>query len=119
MSPSHRFNCEAYKISKTALNHLTVEWANQLAESGSGQKRTAAGQSEPGRNEEGWSVVTFSPGGEEKERYEGNNELMEYMQWLRTSLGGPHAKFHVEHGAEAVVEVVGRMGAKENGKFIM
>ncbi|KAI4196282.1 MAG: hypothetical protein LQ350_006653 [Teloschistes chrysophthalmus] len=101
MSPSHRFNCEAYKISKTALNHLTVEWANQLAEHGSGQKRTAAGQSEAGSNEEGWSVVAFSPG------------------WLRTSLGGPYVEHDVEYGAKAVVEFVGRMGVQENGKFIM
>lgn len=70
LSPSHSFNCEAYKISKAALNALTVEWAVQLGESGSGSKRTAGGavggkgEGEGGReeNKEGWCVVAFSPG---------------------------------------------------------
>lgn len=66
LSPSHAFNCEAYKISKAALNALTVEWAAQLAESGSGSKRTAGGavggEEEREKNGEGWCVVVFSPG---------------------------------------------------------
>ena len=34
MSPGHRFNCEAYKVSKSALNALTVEYAAQFAHEG-------------------------------------------------------------------------------------
>ena len=65
LSPQHPFNCEAYKISKAALNALTVEWASQLASSGT--KRTAAGgieiegDGEKGKGDE-WCVVAFSPG---------------------------------------------------------
>ncbi|KAH7304289.1 short chain oxidoreductase [Stachybotrys elegans] len=71
----------AYKISKAALNMLTVQYALSF-------------------EEEGFTFVAVTPG------------------WVKTDLGGQYADLDVDISVKAVMEVVDRVTAADNGKFL-
>lgn len=43
---------------------------------------------------------------------------MGWHQWLKTTLGGPHAEMPVEHGAKSVIRIISQAGREQNGQFI-
>lgn len=91
--------CPAYKISKAALNMLTVQYAQDYAA-------------------EGYTFLAVSPG---VSIWNSCRLLIAFAnsdKWLRTDLGSSYADLPVETGAEKVVDIVKKASPEQNGKFV-
>ncbi|TVY55002.1 C-factor [Lachnellula cervina] len=78
----------AYKITKTALNSLTVQYAL-------------------GYEKEGFTFFAVSPG-----------EADLSLKWLKTDLGSQNADLSVEVGAKAALDKIIGAGKEQNGQFL-
>ncbi|XRM40500.1 hypothetical protein ABZX51_003818 [Aspergillus tubingensis] len=70
----------SYKVSKAALNMLTVQYALSYAN-------------------KGFTFIVLSPG------------------WVKTDLGGDDADIDADTSTNAVLDLISRVGRKDNGKF--
>jgi NAD(P)-dependent dehydrogenase (short-subunit alcohol dehydrogenase family) len=96
-SPAH-----AYKISKAAMNMMTVQYALQYAD-------------------EGFTVFAVSPGVSPhpfSRLRRASETLTASTKWLRTDMGGQCADLPVETGAEQVLKCVNNVGKELNGRFL-
>lgn len=99
MAPQYAFApAPAYKISKAALNALTVQYALEY-----GPK--------------GFSFTALSPG-VSRSPIAPSQLLMLCCQWLKTELGGGDmADLTAEQGALATLEIIDKPNAETNGHF--
>lgn len=89
----------SYKVTKAALNMLTVLYADEL-------------------KDEGFTVFCVSPGVcfmDDIFKDIATNE--QSIQWLKTELGGEHADLPVETGVKSVLEILSSVGREDNGQF--
>ena len=89
--------CPAYKISKCALNQLTVQYALSY-------------------QDEGFVCIAVNPGVSQSLHSSGKIMLIR-SQWLQSDMGGKGADLTLPQGAEAVWNVVEFAGASDNGRF--
>lgn len=89
--------CPAYKISKAALNALTVQYATSYQDAG-------------------FIFLAVNPGVNILPK-ELTKLLLTIAQWLQTDMGGADADLTVEEGAKAVVDLVMSADQECNGRF--
>lgn len=90
---------DAYNISKTALNMLTVRWAHQYADAG-------------------FTIVSISPGVSTPETCIQDSWTDDTSQWIKTDMGTAHADLSIEQGVAAVKKLILETGKEHNGKFL-
>jgi NAD(P)-dependent dehydrogenase (short-subunit alcohol dehydrogenase family) len=89
--------CDAYNVSKAALNMLTVRWAQQNADAG-------------------FTFVALAPGVRISKTWQ-DNPTDNVPQWIRTDMGTAHADLSIEQGVAAVKKVILESGKEHNGTF--
>ncbi|KAL9587129.1 MAG: hypothetical protein Q9203_003619 [Teloschistes exilis] len=109
----------AYKISKAALNMLTVQYALSLEKEGF----TCISMS-PGVSTNPMSFEQLHEKKEERKKAfvedDTADNIAHLLQWLRTDMGnsfGAEADLPVAAGATALLDAVHKYGKEENGKF--
>lgn len=93
------FPLPAYKISKAALNALTIQWAQALSS-------------------EGFVVTSINPGvsGDPAVVF----TVLMRKKSVKTSMGGGDgADLTLEQGARGILEALVKSGPEKNGKFFM
>ena len=90
---------DAYNISKTALNMLTVRWAQQYADAG-------------------FTIIAISPGVSTSVIRMQDLQTYNASQWIRTDMGTAHADLSIEQGVGAVKQLILETSKEQNGKFL-
>jgi NAD(P)-dependent dehydrogenase (short-subunit alcohol dehydrogenase family) len=90
---------DAYIISKTTLNMLTVRWAHQYADAG-------------------FTIVAISPGVSISKTRMQKIQTDDNLQWLKTDMGTEHADLSLEQGVTAVKKLILETGKEHNGRFL-
>ncbi|KAI9709854.1 MAG: hypothetical protein M1828_002349 [Chrysothrix sp. TS-e1954] len=86
-----------YKVTKAALNMLTVQYALEF-------------------EKDGFTVVALSPGVSQPQ-WRGEYSLTS-MQWIKTDLGSEYADLEVRPGVQAALQRVLGINTKMNGHFL-
>ncbi|KAI5276107.1 NAD(P)-binding protein [Aureobasidium subglaciale] len=90
---------DAYIISKTALNMLTLRWAQQYADAG-------------------FTIAAVSPGLSQLRINMSWEPILIALQWLRTDMGSKDADLSVEQGVSEVKRLILESGKEKNGNFL-
>ena len=94
------FPVPAYKVTKAALNMLTVQYGLSFAK-------------------DGFTFVAVSPGvSSSSPAFDEALFTDNFTQWVKTDLGGDQADLTLEQGSQAVVDIVLRITKEDNGKFL-
>lgn len=90
----------AYKITKAAMNMLTIQYAHSFGK-------------------EGFTFFSISPGVCSPSFVSPVSNVPDLLfQWLQTDLGGSNADLPVQTGADAVLEKILSATPEQNGKFL-
>lgn len=90
--------CPAYKISKAALNSLTVQYALFY-------------------EADGFIFLCVNPGVSTTLSYWARKYILIISQWLRTEMGGSDGDLSAEEGANAVTGIISSASQGSNGRF--